>query len=1346
MLNIKDVAVNSETSYTTYASFIKAPIQFYATIENISDQNWEVQVIYVFRKTNVDRDYLGELYSTKFTVPANSTESYAFSSSVYLRDRGDVPITWPRQADIDEFPIGSYTVDAAVIDPAIADENERSCSGANNLEPFNIVSCSGRARILGTDVSVSPSDVKPGDTVNVEVKLTTPETEYRQFKITAEVKDQLGRYQGNLDSAEEDWFAGASRAQPYTTDWDWTVARNSRIGLYKVDFSVLNQWDTDDICYREPGLASFTVHPSSAIDDIDCSPSSPEIAETVTCTADFSGSTPTTYQWSASNTTRTSASESYETSWSAAGSKTVYLSVSNAYGDDSDSARVTVSQAPPEMVTVTINSDPTGREVTVGPGSNGISRNTPYETTIESGSAFRLNVPYEQTAGYTRYLFERWSDGGLQSRNVRTTSDASYTAEFRTEYRLFTGPGQTVNGGGWYAKGSSATISPSVSSDIRWERFSHWEKDGQNIGTSASGVTVTVDRPGIAVVARFGDAPPPEPVQTGTPPTITSFHAMVGSTRVNSRTISASPGDRIVFSASANDPDGNLNAYKWEIGNLVVVDRDASGASTTQTYEHTTRSGQDYTITATFTDDDNDSVSVVWTIDVADRNQGITLAGGLTMDDVPEGWDPLAKLIYAALEESSIGVGSWDIPDVKVYVGTEPAGSTERVLRVRLEHDAAAIVKELTARSQEMVDLIDDLLMEIGITDPDKIDEILRPIIHESLVLALENIGIKGTFLQVEITDFWGNTYTSPGLDVADFIASRLTDVFILGAQASAIVIDTALDALRQGLSLLNSSGEFVTRVVEGVSTVITIAAAVAGGPVSALSAVFLLDFVLGFDSIGQVTVVVPKYTWIDFDNERREIDRFWTRGYANYSKFQEADQVQIRLAAEQVIDVAIEVTLGSALPVVGSWLNAGLGSVEYLSEAFPEEFQGPQSAWFKEQSYNCTNRITVPWDLALINARGIDIQFPIDFAHGDYIGVYSNFTTYSTWKSVLNVNIPFVREHGEFEVTGEFRAGEPLNTDVNPPICDRSTFAEDKPTGRPAVTSSPSVLTVNEGSSATYSVRLDTAPSSTVTVRVSGNSGSDLTVSPASLTFTPGNWNNPRTVTVTARQDVDAVPDDFITLVHTATGGDYTGTARENTVVIIGEDETTALANTGKRWQSSATEIIPRDGTGGRLEVRVLNVGVGINDTTEVTIEGPELDRTRSANRCSLTYRPFGYVSGANGTKCWDTFFSLPVNDTGGALTYKVTATSGEIDEELVTEVTVSPTPVADQAPVPTRIAWGPQGLTASPQALGAAGGAVVARVVTSGSAETPSFAISGPMVTGATSKRVCDKVQRLA
>ena len=100
--------------------------------------------------------------------------------------------------------------------------------------------------------------------------------------------------------------------------------------------------------------------------------------------------------------------------------------------------------------------------------------------------------------------------------------------------------------------------------------------------------------------------------------------------------------------------------------------------------------------------------------------------------------------------------------------------------------------------------------------------------------------------------------------------------------------------------------------------------------------------------------------------------------------------------------------------------------------------------------------------------------------------------------------------------------------------------------------------LGVTEGSSDTYTVKLATQPSADVTVDITGHSGTDLTLAPASasLTFTADDWDTAQTVTVQAGEDDDAT-NDTATLLHTATGGDYDAVTKELAVTVTENDET---------------------------------------------------------------------------------------------------------------------------------------------------------------------------------------------
>ena len=97
------------------------------------------------------------------------------------------------------------------------------------------------------------------------------------------------------------------------------------------------------------------------------------------------------------------------------------------------------------------------------------------------------------------------------------------------------------------------------------------------------------------------------------------------------------------------------------------------------------------------------------------------------------------------------------------------------------------------------------------------------------------------------------------------------------------------------------------------------------------------------------------------------------------------------------------------------------------------------------------------------------------------------------------------------------------------------------------AIVFTPTSLTVDEGDTtgASYMVKLATEPSEEVTVTISGQAGTDLTLSGLSptntLTFTATNWNTAQTVTVKAADDADGT-DDAVTLAHAASGGKLRG------------------------------------------------------------------------------------------------------------------------------------------------------------------------------------------------------------
>ena len=133
-------------------------------------------------------------------------------------------------------------------------------------------------------------------------------------------------------------------------------------------------------------------------------------------------------------------------------------------------------------------------------------------------------------------------------------------------------------------------------------------------------------------------------------------------------------------------------------------------------------------------------------------------------------------------------------------------------------------------------------------------------------------------------------------------------------------------------------------------------------------------------------------------------------------------------------------------------------------------------------------------------------------------------------------------------------------------------------------ITLSASSLTVTEGGTATYTVRLSQPPTANVTVTLTGAGYGDVTFRPASLTFTPQNYAAPQTVTVDTVADDDLL-DDATTITHTAAGGGYDGATADVTVT-----ETDA----GVQIELSASAVSVTEGGSATYTVRLSHQPTG--------------------------------------------------------------------------------------------------------------------------------------------------------
>ena len=157
---------------------------------------------------------------------------------------------------------------------------------------------------------------------------------------------------------------------------------------------------------------------------------------------------------------------------------------------------------------------------------------------------------------------------------------------------------------------------------------------------------------------------------------------------------------------------------------------------------------------------------------------------------------------------------------------------------------------------------------------------------------------------------------------------------------------------------------------------------------------------------------------------------------------------------------------------------------------------------------------------------------------------------------TVSTQNDPLHEDHGRITATVEGGSGYTPHASNG----SASVRVEDDD---PALMLSVSRLKVTEGGSASYTIALDTRPTGNVTVAISGDAATDLTLTPTSLTFTPSNWDRPQRVTITAPKDTDFIGA-AITLTHTASGLNYAGITATVTATVVAAHPT----EEAKAWQ----------------------------------------------------------------------------------------------------------------------------------------------------------------------------------
>ena len=224
---------------------------------------------------------------------------------------------------------------------------------------------------------------------------------------------------------------------------------------------------------------------------------------------------------------------------------------------------------------------------------------------------------------------------------------------------------------------------------------------------------------------------------------------------------------------------------------------------------------------------------------------------------------------------------------------------------------------------------------------------------------------------------------------------------------------------------------------------------------------------------------------------------------------------------------------------------------------------EGTSAAFALSRAGSTTAELTVN---ATVSETGGDMVAPANEG--------ARTVTFQANSATATLSVPTVADHvdeadGVVTATVTADTETPATYTAGTPSTATVTVSDDDTRG---VTVSAETLPVNEGSTGTYTVVLNSQPTASVTVTPSSDN-SDVAVSSA-LTFTTTNWNTAQTVTVTAAQDSDAV-DDAATISHAVMGGDYGAVTAASVAVTVDDDEvpdTTAPTVTSIMRQTPAS------------------------------------------------------------------------------------------------------------------------------------------------------------------------------
>jgi hypothetical protein len=232
---------------------------------------------------------------------------------------------------------------------------------------------------------------------------------------------------------------------------------------------------------------------------------------------------------------------------------------------------------------------------------------------------------------------------------------------------------------------------------------------------------------------------------------------------------------------------------------------------------------------------------------------------------------------------------------------------------------------------------------------------------------------------------------------------------------------------------------------------------------------------------------------------------------------------------------------------------------------------------------------------------------------------------TSANWKTPQIVTVTGLNDSfddGDLTTTITVRVIDDLSDNVYDKVLSEQVMVvtTDDDTAGFTVTQSSDSTQVNEnGTADTFTVVLTSRPTSNVVLQVFGNDPGEAVVNVASLTFTPGNWNQPKTITVTGANDPVVDGTQMSTVFIRVNDG-----ASDNTYDPL-PDKTVTVSTTDNEVADFV--IVQSDGTtqvneNGSTDTFTVALGAQPGSTVVLTILNSDAGEA-TASATSLTFTP---------------------------------------------------------------------------------------------------------------------------